>query len=97
MYQSCAQVGVEYTIERVSVFYIESRVVKPIVGDLAIHAAANIIEPFVQPFVVLQEASFLDSGFLSWFYVQGYTDTISGVSAISERGSLKSSRALRPF
>ena len=45
-----------------------SRVFKVIVADLSLHAAANIIELFVQIFVVLQGTKFLESVLMMWPY-----------------------------
>ena len=45
-----------------------SRVVDTIVAVLTVHAAANVVELFVQTQVVLQTIAFLDSGFVTSLY-----------------------------
>ena len=58
---------VEHAIQGTLVLDVASRIAKAIVFELAIHATANIIELFVLA-LVLQTASFYDSGLMTWLY-----------------------------
>ncbi|GFS93041.1 hypothetical protein TNCV_532451 [Trichonephila clavipes] len=61
-HHSCIRFVDDPTIEDSPVCGAASRVVAVMVSELRVHAAANVVELFVQTLVVLQTTPILDSG-----------------------------------
>ncbi|GFW91961.1 hypothetical protein TNCV_2152411 [Trichonephila clavipes] len=58
---SCTRFVVDHTIEDAPVYDAASRVAAAMASELRVHAAANVVELFVQTLVVLQTTPILDS------------------------------------
>ncbi|GFW05002.1 hypothetical protein TNCV_597961 [Trichonephila clavipes] len=56
---------VDHTIEDAHVCDLASRVATAMVSELRVHAAANVLDLFVQAFAVLQKTPVLDSGLVT--------------------------------
>ncbi|GFT22409.1 hypothetical protein TNCV_3273811 [Trichonephila clavipes] len=62
---SCTRFVVDHTIEDTLICDAASRVAAALISELRVHAAANVIELFVQTLVVLQTTPTLDSGLMT--------------------------------
>ncbi|GFV81836.1 hypothetical protein TNCV_1057251 [Trichonephila clavipes] len=63
----CSQVlVVDHIIKDAPVYESASRVARSIVSELSIHAAANVLDLFVQTLLISQTTPILDSGLTTW-------------------------------
>ncbi|GFU06201.1 centrosomal protein [Trichonephila clavipes] len=64
----CTRLVVDLTIQDAPICDAVSRAVVVMVSELRVHAAANVIELFVQTLVVVQTTPNLDSGLTAWLH-----------------------------
>ena len=75
-----------YIIEGAPVCDVAYRVAEAMTAELRVHAAASVIQLFVQEFVFLQTTPFLDLGVLKWLYdlLKGHEDKMSVFSDVND-------------